>query len=536
MPRKPPVGNEKHGALRPLVSNERSQKFDLLLHLISNTRDGIVICGPGGIGKSTILDLVHVAGVENWSVCRINATSATRFEDILDALAGSISADTGSAPHKSDSDHLTDILDRFKRDDRFLVLLLDDAGQMAPGIVTAVCRFADANSALRPIFTMTADLLQLTLSSDPAVANCQVVEIPPLTENQCGEFLQNLSGKPGALISFKAINPALIQYVYRKSYGVPGNIVAILPELSRGQLDNKSLSSLPMVAMVTLFGAILVGYWLLKSSDESAVPEKTSSLSGTRSGREGTAVQLDEHPLRLRQESPTRPGIDTNRPAAAILRSGSENDPLLDSLPNSTGKTLPAAPDPESVLSSPAAELNRPEQRPAPPSPPESGDQGAAVTDVSQPGENTGALTTEADEAMNAETEDSVIAEIAKTESAVETESNQAMDAEPQDFIAGIRGHRWIREQDPRQFTLQLLAVTKIEAMKHFLDSHSQLDGLAIFKTQKSGTNWYALITGAYPSFSEAKQAAGKLPAGFKNAWPRSFKSVHQAMIDSDSE
>ncbi|MGH8551549.1 MAG: SPOR domain-containing protein [Methylococcales bacterium] len=567
MPRKPSGDTEKSSPLRPLVSNERSQKFDLLQHLISNIRDGIVVCGPKGIGKSTILDLVQAAGIANRTVCRINATSSTRFEEVLDALAGSISADSGGGLQGSGSDLLRNRLGRFKRDDRLLILLLDDAGEMAPGILTAVCQFADSNPALRPVFTMTADRLQLTLASDPAVANCQVIEIPPLTESQCSELLQNLSGKPGALISFKAIGPALIQYVYRRSYGVPGNVVALLPELSRGQLVKAPLSSLPMVAMITMIGAILAGYWLWKSSDESGVFEKISSFSGTRTESEETSVQLKD-PVQFRPETRTPPAIVENQPVAEIPQSGSEINPLFGSSSNSSGNALPLGPDLEKMLSGPAADLDRLDGKPAPPSTipsadrvsgdsgnrlegqqtgsggeqletqPRSEDQSdaqvAVETDAGmpQPDETTDALTTVVNEDLKANPGDPVIAE---TESGVENESAQALEAEPKDFIDGVQGHQWIRQQDPRQFTLQLLAVTKLEAMKQFLDSHTQLDGLAIFRTQKSGMHWYALIKGVYPSVSAAKEAANKLPASLKNAWPRSFKSVHKAMIDSAS-
>ena len=35
-----------------LITLERSQKLDLLIHLITNLRQSLVICGPNGIGKT----------------------------------------------------------------------------------------------------------------------------------------------------------------------------------------------------------------------------------------------------------------------------------------------------------------------------------------------------------------------------------------------------------------------------------------------------------------------------------------------------
>ncbi|MGR9105636.1 MAG: ATP-binding protein, partial [Gammaproteobacteria bacterium] len=208
MPRNAPSRARKKNSLQPLLSNERSQKFDLLVHLISNIPDGIVICGPKGIGKSTMLDLLQAAKPENWLLCRISATNSTGFDDIMTTLANSFGAN-GGKPHPQSPNECLDLkLKQIRGSDQILVLLLDDAGEMAPGVISVVCQYAVSNPALRPVFTMTADRLHLTMSSDPAIANCQVIEIPPLSESQCGEFLKNLSGKPGALISFRAVRPA----------------------------------------------------------------------------------------------------------------------------------------------------------------------------------------------------------------------------------------------------------------------------------------------------------------------------------------
>ncbi|MGR9109097.1 MAG: SPOR domain-containing protein, partial [Gammaproteobacteria bacterium] len=100
----------------------------------------------------------------------------------------------------------------------------------------------------------------------------------------------------------------------------------------------------------------------------------------------------------------------------------------------------------------------------------------------------------------------------------------------------GVPGSRWIRAQDPGHFTLQILATVKPEALKQFLKTNPKLGGLAVFTMNRNGTTWYALIKGVYPSLDQAKQAARNLPGGLQKAWPRTFRSVHQAMIESDSE
>ena len=69
-----------------LITIERSQKLDLLIHLISNLRQSLVICGPYGIGKTTLLDELEVRKKELWSMLKIQASSNLSLESIQDKL------------------------------------------------------------------------------------------------------------------------------------------------------------------------------------------------------------------------------------------------------------------------------------------------------------------------------------------------------------------------------------------------------------------------------------------------------------------
>lgn len=547
----PPGSVKRTSPLRPLVSHERAQKFDLLLHLISNLQDGIIICGPKGIGKSTVLDLIQAETGGRWTVCRIDASSATRGEDVLGALSESISADQGGGVQQSDARELRDHLARFKRDGRLLVLLLDDAGEMLPGNLTAICQFADANPVLRPVFTMTADRLHLALSSDPAIANCQVIEIPPLTESQCGEFLQNLSGKPGALISFKAITPVLIQHVYRESHGVPGNVVSMLPGLSQRHLVKTPISSLPLVGTIVLIVAMLLGYGLWKQSDESSVLEKLSSVSDREAGRKSTPIPLGKDPERVEPEAFVGIAGNAKSPVAGPrLQPGGAGSTGLGG-PSGSGLSKSLSPDfpekPSSVLpntekdfSGAKEDSNPPElnstSRPMSPNSLSGPDAARSDAGESQPVPKSGSLIAKPGMPVNPKPGGPAALQTGTGQSGAETRWVEPASATTDNLIEGKRGSQWIRQQDTRRFTLQLMAGTRLDAIKRFLNSHARLDGVAIFRTRKNGTAWYALIIGTYPSLNAARQAAKTLPSGLRNAWPRSFQSVQKAMVDSDPQ
>lgn len=90
----------------------------------------------------------------------------------------------------------------------------------------------------------------------------------------------------------------------------------------------------------------------------------------------------------------------------------------------------------------------------------------------------------------------------------------------------------WVREQNPRFYTLQLASSTnprKIE--KYYLEN--QLEGKAgYYRNVRKGKNWYALVYGAYPSSKAAQQAIDTLPAGLRkwSPWVRRIKDIHSSM------
>ncbi len=68
---KKPLIDQKSRAVHSLISQERTRKLELLIHLISNSRQALVVCGPEGIGKSTLLKVLQERKVESWLYCPV---------------------------------------------------------------------------------------------------------------------------------------------------------------------------------------------------------------------------------------------------------------------------------------------------------------------------------------------------------------------------------------------------------------------------------------------------------------------------------
>ncbi|GEM_PF-1385235 len=570
--------------LSAMLTPERSQKLDLLVHLIANSQEVLVICGPEGIGKSKLMQLAEDRNSESWTVCRLTASRDLTFLGIQRNLLNSIGGDQVDMVIAST---LREKLQGIQKNNQRLVLLLDDAGVLAPGILTSVCRFVESCPALRVVFSLTADRLHLMASSDPDVENCQVIELPPLNEQQCGDYLKLLSANPNSLIPLKTLKPHLIQRVYRESHGVPGRILGLLPEVAKGDGMSVRQTPFPIFSLLIFCIAVLAGYLLWDGSTLDSDVLVSGVPGGGITGSNSPVANIGLPGLKLQKKEPKATAdADSERIVLAKDKSSEnfttqievDSDQELivdqDSLSSNENSSILAKElgdgdqldkQLESVLT--PGKVVKPIDEPINPMNqgivnetvnmlvnnsllPEN-DADALIRSVDKENRNQSLEQSPSDQAMlefSSGTSDSVddfsrdelIADAVEIEnqslSATDHEHSVQVTADPdpshqpkKDSL-GFRDAQWILKQKPNSYTLQLMAVKDSKSMQTFIRKHPGLSELAVFRTRKSGGAWYALIQGQYDSLSAAKKAAGQLPAELQKAWPRKLKSVHKAI------
>lgn len=254
---------QENTAESSLITLERSQKLDLLIHLISNLKQSLVLCGPKGIGKTVLLDEFKILKQDVWPVYAINATTQLSFESFQDQLSAFLKQ-INEQPGNHD---LLSVLSGLDKQNKKVVIIIDEAGQLVPGLINAIIQYASATECLRVVFSLTHDELHIKNSSDRNVDDCHFIDIPPLTKKQCGVFLQNLSAKPDAIVSFEAISDRLVDKLYLETHGIPGRIVSELPKLSNYQaVAGYSWGSAALIAAIIAIG---IGFILDKKTDSS---------------------------------------------------------------------------------------------------------------------------------------------------------------------------------------------------------------------------------------------------------------------------
>lgn len=241
--------NQNTAALT-LISQERTQKLELLIHLLTNLPQPLVVCGPEGIGKTTLLKILQERENQSWLYCHLQGNAGLSFEVIQEQLAQiGLNGLQASANRKC-------------------VLIIDDAGTLVPGLITTIVQYASAHPVLRVVFVLTHDELHVQSKSDRVLDDCHVIEIPPLSEKQCGEFLLVLSSQPWTPVSFDAVNEHLIAAVYRETHGIPGKIIEQIPVLSNVQQSSQGKWWM-VAAVAALVSTVLAVQYLNPTNTEN---------------------------------------------------------------------------------------------------------------------------------------------------------------------------------------------------------------------------------------------------------------------------
>jgi DamX protein len=469
---KKPLIEQKIRTVPSLITQERTRKLELLIHLLSNIRQPLVVCGPEGIGKTTILKVLQEHQVESWLYCLVQGNADLSFEEIQERMDQAIKQDKSNKPVQTQREN------RHKK----IVLMIDDAGYLVPGLINTIIKYAAAKSFLSVIFVLTHDELYLKYKSDNAVDDCYFIEIPPLSERECGEFLLHLAAQPKKQVPFDAINDDMIESIYRETQGIPGRIIAKLPGAVADKQNENPLSIL--AGAVAGLIAIALGVQWYSTSEYNKKAILTPSAS--------TVTRQNE------QSVPISPVI-SEQFAGDVIKHLTESG--MGTIVNHGTRTSQAALD--------QALYNK--QRPG---------------DVQYKFPEFLVLTSEID--------DSKIVNI----TGLSLSKNQEIVARQQTEPAAIEkpaeaadsqdnGEQWLQTQATDNYTLQIMVLSKEQSAKDVLKKYPLLkDDLRYFKKVVNGKERFVLFYGSFTSFALAKKAKQSLPTEFHNSLAKKMSAI----------
>lgn len=567
-------------AAHSLITKERMQKLDLLIHLLSNLTQALVVCGPVGIGKTTLLNFLQQRKAESWQYCLVQGTADLSFETIHGQLARCIRQHNRDAEIKS----LSAAFKHYESQHKQVVLIIDDAGELVPGLISAIIQYAAANPALRVVFALTHDEMQVKRGSDRAVDDCHIIEIPPLSEQQCGDFLQHLSANLQANLSFKAIGENMIAHIYRETHGVPGRIIA---EVS-GSSGAKSAGKLKWILAFAVAAAVAIAVgaqWMLSTGQFNTVPAAAKEVKNAANLPEA-AIQPSASPslaaepvaaaveqnaeaidLALPQpesapaqsvapvQAPSAPVEQVKTVAAPInVNAGQSVAPVAK--PEAAGtvdvKALADVPPRPALLNPVGQSITPPvaQEKPAqleakgkvnavvPPAPDSVPSKAKAKSDVEASHKQAEVTAQQLGEPAAGKQEELQPVEPVKTPNAVEPLMPEAAPVAQQPVAVPpepVQDAAAAQPAEPERFsvtssngyTLQLMVLSKQSSAEAILKKYPALSqNFRIIKTHANGGEKFIVTYGSYPDAASANRARQSLPADFANALARKTSSI----------
>lgn len=255
-----------------LITRERTEKLELLVHLLANLTQMLILIGPKGSGKTLLLKILQERKTESWQYCSISGTTDLSFENIQKSLKELLQQDQSY----KNIQHLTKTFTRIESQRR-IVLIMDDAGLLEPGLINRITHYAAAHPLLRVIFALTPDDLFIKNASDSAIDECLLVELPLLSEKQCGDFLQYLSTKPWACLTSATIDEQRKAAIYKQTHGVPGRIIAEITRLAAPRKAENSLLILSIAVAALVVIALGVQWFSASATRQSEAPVKAEA-------------------------------------------------------------------------------------------------------------------------------------------------------------------------------------------------------------------------------------------------------------------
>ncbi|WP_411727790.1 AAA family ATPase [Methyloglobulus sp.] len=474
----------------PLITRERTEKLELLNHLITNLARAIIVCGPEGIGKTRLIKNFQKTTLESWIFCWVQGDSKLSLEKIQELLGETIGQNVPDLKFQS----LENGFDRMASWCMKIVLVIDDAGNLAPGLIEKIISYIDGKPVLRIIFALTHSELYLKNGTDPAIENCYQIEIPPLSEKQSGEFLEYLSTLPRPRIQFSAINENKVAALYRETHGIPGNILAQLPAADVRKKTDHSMVILTYAVIVLIVVALGVQWWSSRQKIDSNKVTATDNNQQGDTNIQQALVKPQVAPVQVKQpesvsQSPESPVPQETQGPAETLNTGKSagfrDDVINDPLSQVTVEQ--GLKHDETGLQSPGP--------------------------VSSASENAGQL--QANDVPH-------ITEEVTASGQVQVDTSIALD----------EGGHWLMEQPVENYTLQLMALSRKQAIIEVLQRHQALgQNLRYLKTKtRSGKDRFVLVYGSFSSPEQAKSEGALLPKELQKIWMRKMGSVQREM------
>lgn len=496
----------------PLITKERTQRFELLQHLILNLKQHLLVCGASGIGKTFLLDKLYDLDSDAWQCCFVQGSAELSFEMIEAQLTKTLLRNQ----HVS----LESALQNFQEQHKKIVLIIDDAGLLVSGLMTTLIDYSANQTVIKLIFALTPEAQNQHRQTDKALDLCYLLEIPALSKNQTAFFLRQLAAKPrtyGAL----QIDEKLVAKIYHDSQGIPARIMADFTKFSRQEKNDYTKWSVAFAGVLLLAIAINQGVQHFKIDEMplEIIPilpvetvEKSPVVESESPKTEPQDIVIPEFQLDIEKGVVAAP--ENQKPETTPVEKPEET--VSDPEKVEPEKPIEITPEPEKAVESVVEKTPEPEKMVEP--------------TISFPkveparGMKIQALPEKATlQAIAIPAPVVKKVDIKPIEKPAEIKKPEPPHVEPVKKVDIEKDKKveTIPEKTGR-YALQLITLSSEAAVEAFQKKHADLaKNLHVIKSGSPENPRFGLVYGGFENATEATKAREKLPSEFANALPR---------------
>jgi len=579
----------RHGGFL-FLTPELNQRLDLLRHLVVNSVRIPLVKGLAGSGKTSLLERLQQTTFDDWRHCRIDANSMLQPDQLYARLGDCFEVQAGAG---SSADALMQRCGELVAEGCIPVVLVDDAHLLPPSTLEALLGLYHAPRGegvnLRVLLfalPQIEDRIRASRFQAAAQQTLQTLDLLPMNREQTEQMVEQMLRAAG-LSDPVDVTTAQLDRIFRESRGLPGEIERCVEALQRQDVTRRpsGFGSIRMPILADLSGPSLVGGIMVVTLALGTLIFQ-DEINELFTGQMPEAELLPVHEIDSRVVVPlqgSEPGLPAPRETPSIEVTPAPTAVMLPDLSGMSGAGMPGAgtggqapleekpeevPETESIHEAPSpmivADISAgigADADPAPQVPgvepgpidqvppsgsPEvsvdsavagSGEEGSGrpmasespTADGDPPAsESQGPTPVEEPSGAKALSEVPKLADGEK----IGTVEGRPVSAAPPVLEAGVYREDWLLEQNPENYTLQLIGVGDAEGVQRFLRAQQLSGDLAYFRTLRNGKPWFIVVKGVYPSRAAAVAARDGLPARLRKSgvWPRTLGSVHEAI------
>lgn len=509
----------------------RTQRLDILLHLAQYGNELLLVTGPEGSGKTTMLTQFLKKAGTDWKICQVNAHNMLNIEQLLSRISRGFNFPEEKLKPEAALSNLKRRLEALLATHQTVIIIVDNAQQLSVDVLNVLLEFSNIRNISKGIslrvLLFSEPQIKIQLAS-PELQSKQTlpirkIDLPAFDEQQTGKLIRHRVTTSG-LASKSVFNDAIISKIYKYSEGWPGAIAEIAHQVlfestpvkrrdsnKPGTTKKSSPSNmLPVfLSIIAIIALAAVIYYQDQINDLFNKPATSGSKTESAVKQEIKALPIPSKPEQVvtTQPIPSPPSEMEFPVIEHLVKQEDQSSPAT----TSSGEAAVETPGITNGSTATTAEANQHTEMQT-----QQGVEPEKATSKSP-----------VDRAASVMDQQSAPDSLATAETAA-TSTPHAANQET-DIITLHKQDDWLLAQNPEYFTLQILAGYQSATINKFITQHRlPEDELAYYFSLNRGKDWHSLVFGYYPSRSQAEGAASELARQLPGVkpWIRSIKSI----------